>query len=202
MREIEAGPTRRPTERHGAAAAVGNSTAGLSPPVASVSVGDGQVMNTDRPWRRFRLIEGRNDEDLEFDQLTKGWWATAEGMQPGSPKALVGSRTTVTLPGGARFREVSFKTEHEIMELALPIWSRAVGRRWAKVVGRELVVSDGSIWPLSAVKIDEQPQIDVEVGPDGLVPSLLRRVFGEEPIKAVDPTPGTAHRDSGGSSEG
>jgi hypothetical protein len=114
-------------------------------------------MKTDVPWRKVRYIEVLSDGDLLSGEghwpLVDGWFEKAELLRPASPKGLVGGPGMITLPDGARFREVSFKTEHEIMELALPVWAQEAGRRWAKVVGDTLSLSDGSRWKKSDLRI-------------------------------------------------
>jgi hypothetical protein len=118
-------------------------------------------MKTDVPWRKVRYIEVLSDGDLLSGEghwpLVDGWFEKAELLRPASPKGLVGGPGMITLPDGARFREVSFKTEHEIMELALPVWAQEAGRRWAKVVGDTLSLSDGSRWKKSDLRISGYP---------------------------------------------
>ena len=115
-------------------------------------------MQADLPFRRFRYIEVISDEDLEVRQerwtLVDGWIERAESMRPGSPKAILGDDETVTLPSGVRFRKVSFKSEHQVVEEALPSWASDVGRRWAKVDDDTFIVSDGSRWPRSSLRIE------------------------------------------------
>jgi len=115
-------------------------------------------MNTDKPWRRFRLIEVLEDSELKRSRrawpLVDGWLLKAEAISPGTPKALLEGDWVATLPDGSRFKEVSFKTEHPKIEEALNLWSQEVGRRWAKVSGDDLILSDGSKVPLEDVRFE------------------------------------------------
>jgi len=100
-----------------------------------------------------------SDADLHSAEgkwpLTVGWFEKAKSLKPDSAVAFVGGQGMITLPGGAIFKEVSFKTIHEIVEVSLPLWANAVGRRWAKVEGDSFIVSDGKSWMRSELRIEQ-----------------------------------------------
>lgn len=158
-------------------------------------------MKTDVPWRKVRYIEALTDGDLLPGEgrwpLVDGWIEKAETLRPASPKGLVEGPGIITLPDGARFREVSFKTEHEVMELALPVWAQEAGRRCGKVVGDAFVLSDGSRWRKSDLRISGYPTV---VSDPSRVPwfQTIKDHAEAETRKHADPDP-TAPSDRGSS---
>jgi hypothetical protein len=115
------------------------------------------MLNRDQPHRCYRLVEVLRDTELrrnrsEWD-LVDGWLELAEQQSPGSPKAILEGDYIVTLPEGTIFMEVSFKSDHRAVADSLPQWAATAGRRWAIIEDRFLIVSDGSRFLESDVRV-------------------------------------------------
>ena len=107
-------------------------------------------MKTDTSIRRYRFIEVLESPD--FFEVTKGWLQLAEDREPGTPKALLEGIYILELPDGSRFKEVTYKTEHSAVEAAIADWATSSGRRYGRVRGDDLVLSDGTELPLSQLR--------------------------------------------------
>ena len=116
-------------------------------------------LNEDQPYRVYRLIEALSERDLKRSRknwsLVDGWLELAEDREPRSPKALLEGDYVVRLPDGSVFKEVTFKTEHESVGMALPDWAAGVGRRWARYRQGVLEISDGATLALADIEVEE-----------------------------------------------
>lgn len=114
--------------------------------------------NTDLPHRKFRFIEALDAGELKRSRrdfaLIADWLELAEQLSPKTPKAMLEGDYVARIGDGAFFKELSFKSAHEAVELPLEPWSRACGRRWARIVGDEFVISDGQRLPLSTIRFE------------------------------------------------
>ena len=115
-------------------------------------------MRTDLPHRKFRFIEVRDPKELKRSRsdfpLVEGWLDVAERLSPNTPKALLEGDYVARLSDGTLFKEVSFKTAQPAVEQALGSWSHACGRRWARIIGDEFVVSDGLRLPAEWISFE------------------------------------------------
>jgi hypothetical protein len=109
-------------------------------------------MNFDNEFRRFRFIEA--NDSVEFNAVVEGWLTHAERQSPKTGKALLEGDYLAYLPDGARLKEVSYKVKHESVDVALPDWAQAVGRRFAWLESNQLVTSDGSRFPIDEIRFE------------------------------------------------